>query len=224
MDSVQNPFLFSGRSDCYGSLDERNVLACSPQKQVGFEFQCDSNVANGFCLSNSDLCNTPRCSNGYDEALCKAQLSHADKKRRRCDGTIASAEEQYLDSHCYNGTCITRARCNEKCECNDCEDEYYCITIRYFGTYRAYTAYVRYLFQPQLIQYPPIDLSDQSNENATSKKKYHSDFSSRFPPFSLSSINEKCVTIQQTSMKSFSRWHSISDPVFQRTLLHSQDL
>lgn len=53
--------------DCYGGLDERNVLSCghSISQQRGFDFHC----SNEQCIPYSEHCHQ-RCSNGADALLC----------------------------------------------------------------------------------------------------------------------------------------------------------
>lgn len=155
MQSVKRLMLSSsGVSDCYGSLDERNVLGWSARAQVGFNFLCRDNQSTK--LLNSHLCNTPRCLNGYDKILCRHMLSPITGQRQRCDGTIASATDLYPDVHCYNRTCVPRGRCDDICDCVDCEDEFYCLTGRYYSSYRLYTVYSRHIQKIQLPDYPRI--------------------------------------------------------------------
>jgi hypothetical protein len=56
-----------GIIDCYGGLDERNLLTCgnNTHEQRGFDFHCSDQQ----CISYHNLC-TERCSNKADSLLC----------------------------------------------------------------------------------------------------------------------------------------------------------
>jgi hypothetical protein len=79
-----------GVIDCYGGLDERNVLSCgnNTSQQRGFDFHC----SNGQCIPYSQHCKQ-RCSNDADTLLCDQlpalnALSCRDSTELSCDGMV----------------------------------------------------------------------------------------------------------------------------------------
>ncbi|CAF4893902.1 unnamed protein product [Rotaria sp. Silwood1] len=59
--------LGDGHVDCYGGLDERNILNCSSYEQLGFGFKCN---INDKCISRRQQCTTDdRCFNGVIKIL-----------------------------------------------------------------------------------------------------------------------------------------------------------
>ncbi|CAF1122693.1 unnamed protein product, partial [Didymodactylos carnosus] len=132
-----------GIIDCYGGLDERNILSCTSQQMLGFNFACKSNISNlssefESCLLYTQQC-MHRCLNGEDKALCFYLKNNS--LLIRCDGTLHDTSETlYRDVHCFNQTCIPNARCNGNIECENGEDEYYCSssTAPLFARYRSF--------------------------------------------------------------------------------------
>jgi hypothetical protein len=78
-----------GFIDCYGGLDERNLLTCGNNvfQQRGFDFHC----SNEECIPYDHQCNK-RCSNNADTLLCDKLRSETyslclyDMKYTICDG------------------------------------------------------------------------------------------------------------------------------------------
>ncbi|CAF3092100.1 unnamed protein product [Rotaria sp. Silwood2] len=111
-----------GHSQCYGSLDERNLLAdCQfPQAQAGFNFRCKINNTLRSCsVFYSFLCDPiMRCLNTQDDApLCFHRPTSTNSE---CD------QDNSRDVICYNGDCKKNARCNGQIQCQYGEDEYWC--------------------------------------------------------------------------------------------------
>ncbi|CAM2722571.1 unnamed protein product [Rotaria socialis] len=92
--------------DCYGGLDERNVLSCgnNTSQQRGFDFHC----SNEQCIPYSQHC-TQRCSNNADTLLCDqlpalTTLSCRDSQKLSCDANFgdeckpSGIDEFYCDN------------------------------------------------------------------------------------------------------------------------------
>ncbi|CAF3477340.1 unnamed protein product [Rotaria socialis] len=154
--------LGDGRADCYGGLDERNILNCSTHEQLGFGFKCN---INDRCLRRSQQCTiNHRCFNGNDRLLCIYLYNNSNVK---CNGQLSTAT--VTDVHCLNGNCLPNSRCNGLAECPFGEDEYYCPTgsSSKTGNYRPR---VKKSYFPsiniQLPNYSPfLFLVNESNDN-----------------------------------------------------------
>ncbi|CAF1101303.1 unnamed protein product [Adineta ricciae] len=154
--------LGDGRIDCYGGLDERNILSCSIYQQLGFGFKCD---INDRCIARRQQCTTKnRCSNGNDRFLCIYLYNNSYVS---CDGQHST--DTVTDVYCLNGTCVPNSRCNDLVECPYGEDEYYCPTgtSARSSSYRA--GFIKSVFSPikiRLPNYPPYFFQvNKSNEN-----------------------------------------------------------
>ncbi|CAF4598339.1 unnamed protein product, partial [Rotaria sp. Silwood2] len=100
----------NGISDCYGSLDERNLInGCNSVRQMGYDFLCSDD--NPKCILAVFLCEK-HCSNQYDQPLCFYRRSQS------CAGKT--------DVLCLTGECKRRARCDGNIDCPLGEDEYWC--------------------------------------------------------------------------------------------------
>ncbi|CAF4025453.1 unnamed protein product [Rotaria sp. Silwood2] len=95
-------------SDCYGDLDERNILANCYGRQKGYDFNCLT-IENNLCITTANLCYSTRCLNEEDYTIC-SYLTKA------CHGDL------YFS--CINQTCLKDVRCNGKIDCEYGEDEY----------------------------------------------------------------------------------------------------
>ncbi|CAF0902424.1 unnamed protein product [Didymodactylos carnosus] len=122
--NVQNPLNFTlnhvciakskigdGQIDCYGGLDERNVLGCGGNinKQRGFDFHCHVEQ----CISYKHQCRE-RCWNGEDKLLCEEipKFNQQECAKKPDD----SPPIAYNETRCYGGI-----------ECKPFGlDEYYC--------------------------------------------------------------------------------------------------
>jgi hypothetical protein len=110
-----------GYVDCYGGLDERNLLNCSSYSAQGFSFQC-ANHLSFQCILNGYLCDRRCLDPDEDKLLCFHLLNSSHSCRPSDDATVK-------DVLCLNGTCIPNAKCNGIIECEEFgEDEYYCNT------------------------------------------------------------------------------------------------
>jgi hypothetical protein len=111
--------LGDGYIDCYGGLDERNVLNCSAYEQLGFSFKCDN---SDLCIRQINRCRTiQRCRNGEDNYLCLHQINNESV---RCDGKPTG--QAINDVWCLDGTCLPNSKCNNKIDCQYGEDEFFC--------------------------------------------------------------------------------------------------
>ncbi|CAF0979211.1 unnamed protein product [Didymodactylos carnosus] len=113
-----------GRVDCYGSLDERNLIACSSHKMLGFNFKCEHGreLVDKYCIPQVHHCEW-RCLNNEDKYLCFYLLNNL---RIPCNKTRpVAADMLFRDVYCLNKTCIENARCNGIPQCEYGEDEYY---------------------------------------------------------------------------------------------------
>lgn len=118
-----------GISNCYGAIDERNLISdcTTSSEQIGFNFRCKTNNSLMNCqIEYPYLCNAiMRCSNKQDDAvLCsyRPNISHSE-----CN------ENNALDVVCYDGECKKNARCNGELQCTYGEDEYWCNTAKNTG-------------------------------------------------------------------------------------------
>ncbi|CAF4403477.1 unnamed protein product, partial [Rotaria magnacalcarata] len=154
--------LGDGRVDCYGGLDERNILNCSLYKQLGFGFKCNSNDS---CIQRRQQCTADnRCLNGNDRLLCIYLYNNSNVK---CNGQLSTATVK--DVHCLNGSCLPDSRCNGLIECPFGEDEYYCPT-GISSTVLGYRPRIKKSYFPsikiQLPNYSPLSfLGNESNDN-----------------------------------------------------------
>ncbi|CAF1058049.1 unnamed protein product [Rotaria magnacalcarata] len=159
--------LGDGRVDCYGGLDERNILNCSSHEQLGFGFKCN---INDRCIPRMQQCsNNDRCFNGNDRLLCIYLYNNSYVK---CNGQLSTATVQ--DVHCLNGSCLPNSRCNGLVECPFGEDEYYCPTGSSSTTvnYRPHIkkSYFRSI-KIQLPTYSPFSfLINESNDSDDKSK------------------------------------------------------
>lgn len=156
-----------GHIDCYGGLDERNILSCSPHFMQGFGFQC-KNKENVPCIKNGLLCNT-RCSNtDEDKLLCFHLLNGSQSCRQQIDPQHATTQ----DVRCLNGTCIPKAKCNGKIECEEfAEDEFFCNTgpakSTPFIEYRYDARTTKFSYNIDLVSYPYDDNDNDVNRSTT---------------------------------------------------------
>jgi hypothetical protein len=107
--------------DCYGGLDERNILtSCYMQKSMqNFDLYCPDSQRK-FCVSYGYLCILrDKC----DEPICFF--------RRGVSNGSCSKQNDFL---CLDGKCITNARCNRHAECTNGEDEYWCDYLSLYHT------------------------------------------------------------------------------------------
>jgi hypothetical protein len=152
-----------GHIDCYGGLDERNILNCSSYAAQGFSFQC-VNHKSSQCILNGFLCHT-RCSNtDEDKLLC----FHLENNSHSCQQHKDPMHATFKDVQCLNGTCIPDAKCNGIIECEEFgEDEFYCNT----GPQRS-TPFLRYrhdahktvfVYNIVLASYPDDDQNKSTN-------------------------------------------------------------
>ncbi|CAF4935428.1 unnamed protein product [Rotaria socialis] len=159
--------LGDGRVDCYGGLDERNILNCTSHKQLGFGFKCNSNDS---CIQRKQQCITDnRCLNGNDRLLCIYLYNNSNVK---CNGQLSTATVK--DVHCFNGSCLPDSRCNGLIECPFGEDEYYCPTESP-SSVLAYRPRIKKSYFPsiniQLPNYSPFSfLVNESNDNNDKSK------------------------------------------------------
>ncbi|UJR19256.1 hypothetical protein I4U23_022385 [Adineta vaga] len=106
-----------GKIDCYGGLDERNLLShCNQRNQIGLDFRCSS---TNTCIPYDRLC-LDRCSNQEDDILCFGNRTN----RKTCQGL--------KDAVCFDGTCVHYLRCDGRHQCPHGEDEYWCDYTRNF--------------------------------------------------------------------------------------------
>lgn len=157
--------LGDGHVDCYGGLDERNVLNCSSHIMQGFSFQC-ANKNFPQCISNGLLCST-RCSNLNDDRLL---CFHLINNSHSCPQYDDSSPVTVKDVRCFNGTCIPNAKCNGKIECEEfAEDEYYCntgpLTSTPFVEYRYDARITTFSYNLLLPTYPSDNDANESNDS-----------------------------------------------------------
>jgi hypothetical protein len=157
-----------GHVDCYGGLDERNILSCSPNFMQGFSFQC-ANKASSPCIKNGLLCNT-RCSNTEeDRLLCFHLVNNSYSCRHQND----NEHPTFKDVQCLNGTCIPNAKCNGKIECQEFgEDEFFCNTgplkSTAFIEYRYDARITKFSYDIKLASFPYDDDDDDGNRSNNS--------------------------------------------------------
>ncbi|CAF0990486.1 unnamed protein product, partial [Didymodactylos carnosus] len=111
-----------GRSDCYGGLDERNVLShCEANRMIGFGFRCDDSA---LCLYSPQVCSSlyhmSRCPNGADIPIC------FHNQLWMTNNVVGAVCSKPTDVMCLNDECIENARCNGIVQCENGEDEYRC--------------------------------------------------------------------------------------------------
>ncbi|CAF4159127.1 unnamed protein product [Rotaria sp. Silwood2] len=147
-------------SDCYGDLDERNILANCYGRQKGYDFNCLT-IENNLCITTANLCYSTRCLNEEDYTIC-SYLTKA------CHGDL------YFS--CINQTCLKDVRCNGKIDCEYGEDEYWCREdIVYRNDKFSHLLNLEKL--KHLLYYPPSIPINQSISN-TVKNQQHSNYSS----------------------------------------------
>jgi hypothetical protein len=128
--------LGNGIIDCYGGLDERNLLSCSSKTQLGFSFKCNNSDT---CKHLSRQCSAVnRCPNGEDRFL---YLHLLNDKTIDCKGTQINGD--FFDVYCFKGTCLSDAKCNGLIECPFGEDEYYCSTEQFIRRAQQYRIYIQ---------------------------------------------------------------------------------
>jgi hypothetical protein len=89
-----------GKIDCYGGLDERNLLTCgnNTSQQRGFDFHCNDQE----CIPYNRHCQL-RCSNSEDSLLCDQLPSHIyphcinTTREQMCDSTAIGCKESPND-------------------------------------------------------------------------------------------------------------------------------
>ncbi|CAF1438144.1 unnamed protein product [Rotaria sordida] len=137
-----------GHIDCLGKSDERNILKCGLYV-VGWQFGCKN--YDNFCYSFDLLCSKlGACPEADHNIAC------FHRRGFNCDGKS--------DVMCLNGTCLRNARCNQKHDCLNGEDEYWCFydvdsydqgTKRYRIERRRFlqskATLTQYLFSPRTI-------------------------------------------------------------------------
>ncbi|CAF4460136.1 unnamed protein product, partial [Didymodactylos carnosus] len=100
-----------GQIDCYGGLDERNVLGCGNDinKQRGFDFHCHAEQ----CIPYKQQCREP-CWNGGDKLLCDEIPNFKQHECRK----IQSG---------YPLVAYNESRCDDGIDCKPFGlDQYYC--------------------------------------------------------------------------------------------------
>ncbi|CAF3380152.1 unnamed protein product [Rotaria socialis] len=98
--------------NCYGAIHERNIIThCDHLTMLGYNFKCQS---SNQCIPYWDHCSGSRCTiNSDDRFWCDIRQNSPT-----CD--------IFVDSVCFNGTCVKRGRCNRILEYSFGEDEYMC--------------------------------------------------------------------------------------------------
>ena len=160
-----------GYVDCYGGLDERNLLSCSSHRAQGFSFQC-VNDKSSQCILNGFLCTTRCSSTDEDALLCFHLLNNSYSCQQSDDPDHATVK----DVRCFNGTCIPNAKCNGKIECEEfAEDEYYCNTgpqkSTPFVIYRYDAHRTEFKYEILLPLYPHNDTEQSINSMYTSEQQ-----------------------------------------------------
>ncbi len=157
--------LGDGYIDCYGGLDERNLLNCSVHEQLGFSFKCDnSNV----CIREINHCGTThRCPNGEDRYLCLHLLNN---EPIRCNNEVTN--QPINDVWCLDGTCRQNSKCNGKIDCRYGEDEFFCSPSSkiYYSIYRASNRQRTYMrtiniYFPNYWSSFPLSINNQQNRH-----------------------------------------------------------
>ncbi|CAF3672072.1 unnamed protein product [Rotaria socialis] len=183
--------LGDGRVDCYGGLDERNILNCSSHEQLGFGFKCN---INDRCILRRKQCTSAnRCFNGNDRLLCIYLYNNSNAK---CNGQQSTATVK--DVHCLNGSCLLNSRCNGLAECPFGEDEYYCATGSSFAT-GTYRPRIKESYFPsmkiQLPNYSPssflVNKSDENNDKNKTLK----------PQTSMTAIQDQSSSTRSSRQK-----------------------
>ncbi|CAM4796300.1 unnamed protein product [Rotaria magnacalcarata] len=183
--------LGDGRVDCYGGLDERNILNCSSHEQLGFGFKCN---INDRCILRRKQCTSAnRCFNGNDRLLCIYLYNNSNAK---CNGQQSTATVK--DVHCLNGSCLLNSRCNGLAECPFGEDEYYCATGNSFAT-GTYRPRIKESYFPsmkiQLPNYSPssflVNKSDENNDKNKTLK----------PQTSMTAIQDQSSSTRSSRQK-----------------------
>ncbi|CAF4887398.1 unnamed protein product, partial [Rotaria sp. Silwood1] len=101
-----------GRIDCYGAIDERNTIEhCDQRTMLGYSFKC---MSSHQCFPYSDHCLGHRCATSSDDEFWCGLRQNSFS----CN--------HFLDSVCFNGTCVKSGRCNQIPDCSYGEDEYMC--------------------------------------------------------------------------------------------------
>lgn len=116
--------------DCYGNLDERNLLDCSSMEQLGFSFKCNNSSE---CIDLEHQCSPDhRCQNGEDRFLCfhLGNISYTVV-------TQLPRESELNHVRCFDGEFWPNSKCNGKLECLQGEDELFCPTM--YSLYRFYS-------------------------------------------------------------------------------------
>ncbi len=153
-----------GHVDCYGGLDERNILNCTSKNMQGFSYQC-LNEQSSQCISNGFLCSVRCLNTDEDRLLCFHLLNNSYSCQQQDDHDHSIVK----DVLCFNGTCIPNAKCNGKIECEEFgEDEFYCNTGPQTSTaflgYRYDARETTFKYNIILAPYP----DDNTNESAGS--------------------------------------------------------
>ncbi|CAF4065171.1 unnamed protein product [Rotaria sordida] len=139
--------------DCYGGYDEKNTFEIN-SRMLGYELVCESthiSYAAACLYSVFNNCTTILCSNHRDE-------------NGTCSGTN--------DFICLRtNVCMKNARCNNKLDCPDGEDEYWCISnpSQNLLRYRSKKEKEYYTKQRSMhFSYSPIVDISVTNESAMS--------------------------------------------------------
>ncbi|CAF3931820.1 unnamed protein product [Rotaria sp. Silwood1] len=95
-------------TDCYGGLDERNLLTCSSSHRMkGFDFKCGTNSSDQ-CIPYNQQCKQ-RCKNGEDNLLCDRLPAYYNSIRSercgawnetRCRKQICRSDSVVENYHC----------------------------------------------------------------------------------------------------------------------------
>ena len=102
-----------GHIDCYGGIDERNTIPqCAQSTMLGYNFQCPSDRQ---CIPYWHHCLGKECNvEGDDRFWCGIRKNTTD----HCF--------HLMDAACFNGTCLSKKRCDGISDCSFGEDEYMC--------------------------------------------------------------------------------------------------
>lgn len=164
--------LGDGYIDCYGGLDERNILNCSSRSQLGFNLKCENSDE---CIPALRRCSSNyHCPNNENRFLCFHSLNNTQINNFSLIDLLVN--NTYFSVYCMDGSFVSDGRCNKKIECKFGEDELYCgleLMSTLTPVYRkhAYNA-TSLIFKIKLANYMPssssiINKDQQNNKNFT---------------------------------------------------------